>query len=386
MTKLVIEADGGSRGNPGPAGSGAVILDEAGNLLGSISIYLGETTNNVAEYRAVIAAVELAKDISPSCELIIKMDSKLVVEQMSGRWKVKHENMAELSGVLSDILEGTEASFEWIPREENTRADALANLAMDTESSQTKRFDQSESQVINIGATQVEFNKELPSSVRAPSNITKGLTTLILVRHGRTTLTESQRMSGSGGVDPKLSESGIEDARKVARELSKVGKSGSFAGVSKPTVIVSSPLSRTLETAQVISESLSIPVEVNQNIAEIAFGDWDNHTNAEVAEKWPELYAAWRGDITLSPPNGESVAVFHERVKTGLAEIVSKFEGQTVVVVSHVMPIRGFVKEAIQADWPAYWRTIVSPCSISVLRFWGNESAEISCVNYSGHL
>ena len=215
MTKLIIEADGGSRGNPGPAGSGAVLLDESGNLLGSISIYLGETTNNVAEYRAVIAAVELAKDISPECELIIKMDSKLVVEQMSGRWKVKHENMAELSGVLSDILEGTEASFEWIPREENTRADALANLAMDTESSQTKRFDQSASQVANVGATQVEFNKELPSSVRAPSNITKELTTLILVRHGRTTLTESQRMSGSGGADPKLSESGIEDARFI---------------------------------------------------------------------------------------------------------------------------------------------------------------------------
>ena len=129
---LVIEADGGSRGNPGFSGSGAVVLDPlSGEVLAEIGLYGGIASNNVAEYKAMIAGVRRALQIDPDAELHIRMDSKLVVEQMSGRWKIKHPAMADLAAEARELLTGTPVKFEWIPREINTRADKLANLAMD---------------------------------------------------------------------------------------------------------------------------------------------------------------------------------------------------------------------------------------------------------------
>jgi ribonuclease HI len=129
---LVIEADGGSRGNPGQSGSGAVVMDMAsGEILAEIGLYGGIASNNVAEYKAMIAGVRRALEIDPDAELHIRMDSKLVVEQMSGRWRIKHPDMADLAAEARELLTGTPVRFEWIPRLENSRADRLANLAMD---------------------------------------------------------------------------------------------------------------------------------------------------------------------------------------------------------------------------------------------------------------
>ncbi len=130
--ELVIEADGGSRGNPGQSGSGAVVIDPVtGEILAEIGLYGGIASNNVAEYKAMIAGVRRALEIDPDAVLHVRMDSKLVVEQMSGRWKIKHPDMADLAAQARQLLTGTPVSFEWIPREINTRADRLANLAMD---------------------------------------------------------------------------------------------------------------------------------------------------------------------------------------------------------------------------------------------------------------
>jgi probable phosphoglycerate mutase len=130
--ELVIEADGGSRGNPGQSGSGAVVIDPvSGEILAEIGLYGGIASNNVAEYKAMIAGVRRALEIDPDAVLHVRMDSKLVVEQMSGRWKIKHPDMANLAAEAREVLTGTPVSFEWIPREINTRADKLANLAMD---------------------------------------------------------------------------------------------------------------------------------------------------------------------------------------------------------------------------------------------------------------
>ncbi len=136
MTReLVIEADGGSRGNPGLSGSGAVVLDPmTGEILAEIGLYGGVASNNVAEYKAMIAGVRRALELDPDAELHIRMDSKLVVEQMSGRWKIKHPDMAELAAEARHLLTGTPVKFEWIPRELNSKADRLANLAMDLKS------------------------------------------------------------------------------------------------------------------------------------------------------------------------------------------------------------------------------------------------------------
>jgi ribonuclease HI len=130
--RLIVEADGGSRGNPGQAGSGTLVIDGAtGEILAEIGLYVGIASNNVAEYKGMIAGVTKALAIDPQAELHVRMDSKLVVEQMSGRWKIKHPSMAELARDAHRILSGATVSFEWIPRAENSRADKLANEAMD---------------------------------------------------------------------------------------------------------------------------------------------------------------------------------------------------------------------------------------------------------------
>ncbi len=130
--ELIVEADGGSRGNPGQAAGGAVVIDPAtGEVLAELGVYVGIASNNVAEYSGMIAGVTKAIALDPHAVLRVRMDSKLVVEQMSGRWKIKHPAMADLAADARRILSGTPVRFEWIPRLENSRADRLANESMD---------------------------------------------------------------------------------------------------------------------------------------------------------------------------------------------------------------------------------------------------------------
>jgi len=135
--RLTIEADGGSRGNPGVAGYGALVRDtETGALLAERAAPLGKASNNVAEYRGLIAGLEAAALIDDAPDVLVRMDSKLVVEQMSGRWKIKHEDMRRLAlearDLAADITRaGGSVRYEWIPRTENGDADALSNDGMD---------------------------------------------------------------------------------------------------------------------------------------------------------------------------------------------------------------------------------------------------------------
>ncbi|MCC3772268.1 reverse transcriptase-like protein, partial [Streptomyces sp. UNOC14_S4] len=130
--RFVVEADGGSRGNPGPAGYGAVVLDPAtGEALAETAEYIGTATNNVAEYKGLIAGLKAAKELDPEAAVLVRMDSKLVVEQMSGRWKVKHPDMKPLAAEAGRIFPPGRVDYQWIPRERNKHADRLANEAMD---------------------------------------------------------------------------------------------------------------------------------------------------------------------------------------------------------------------------------------------------------------
>jgi ribonuclease HI len=132
--KVIIEADGGSRGNPGPAGYGAVVLDpDTDEVLVERAEGLGVTTNNVAEYQGLIAGLRAAIEVGAT-DVDVRMDSKLVVEQMCGRWKVKHPAMQPLAREAAELVrEIGSVRFEWIPRLRNSRADALANQAMDAQ-------------------------------------------------------------------------------------------------------------------------------------------------------------------------------------------------------------------------------------------------------------
>ena len=129
--KVVVEADGGSRGNPGPAGYGAVVWSaDRSIVLAEAKQAIGHATNNVAEYRGLIAGLDEAAKLH-AAEVAVSMDSKLVVEQMSGRWKVKHPDLAALHTEARGLAAGFDRiSYAWIPRAENAHADRLANEAM----------------------------------------------------------------------------------------------------------------------------------------------------------------------------------------------------------------------------------------------------------------
>ncbi len=134
--KFTIFADGGSRGNPGPAGSGAVVRDSTGQIIIEVSEFLGVTTNNVAEYTSILRALEqldaMLGNGSKDSDVVIKMDSMLVVKQMNGEYKIKHPNLIPLAQKVNEVRKRFRSvSFAHVYREHNKEADALANKAMD---------------------------------------------------------------------------------------------------------------------------------------------------------------------------------------------------------------------------------------------------------------
>jgi len=378
---LIIEADGGSRGNPGPSGSGAVVIDSGtGEILAEISRFIGTATNNVAEYTALIAGLARAYELNAEAQVTVRMDSKLVIEQMSGLWKIKHPDMKQLAIQAHGIINGRSVEWQWIPREQNSRADALANRAMD------EGADRVTIPPVRVASVATEFNDVRPSSVRSPSKVTEPATTLLLVRHGRTALTENRRISGGRGPDPELSEAGRQDAEAIANELVRVGVEGPFAHLDSPVVVVCSPMKRTLQTAIAIGRALGAEVEVLEELREISFGDWDGLTHDEVVANYGDLFEKWQGSWELAPPNGESLAEFDTRIRAAKAKLLEKHGGASVVVVAHVMPIRGFLRDALDAGTAGYWRPQISPCSLTAIRLWGDQESEVQTVNYTAHL
>lgn len=129
--RVTLYADGAARGNPGPAGAGAVLFDEGGTPIAELTRYLGTATNNVAEYNALILGLEEAKRRGVD-DIDVRMDSLLVVEQMRGRWKIKHPNMRPLALRAGELLASFRSrSIEHVPREANAHADMLSNRAID---------------------------------------------------------------------------------------------------------------------------------------------------------------------------------------------------------------------------------------------------------------
>jgi probable phosphoglycerate mutase len=128
---FVITADGGSRGNPGLAAYGAVVYENE-KIVKEVGAAIGVASNNVAEYQGLIAGLKAANEIDPAATILVKMDSKLVVEQMSGRWKVKHPNMKELAKQAFATHDPKLVSYQWIPREENSHADSILNDVLDS--------------------------------------------------------------------------------------------------------------------------------------------------------------------------------------------------------------------------------------------------------------
>ncbi|NLT55917.1 MAG: hypothetical protein GXX79_15465 [Actinomycetales bacterium] len=221
-----------------------------------------------------------------------------------------------------------------------------------------------------------------PVSARAPRSPDLGQpTTLLLVRHGRTAYTEQGRFAGGGGPDPDLSPAGRDDARRASAVLAARPAARPLDGLPDPVAVVSSPLRRTRSTAAAVGAALGLDVRIDEEWTEAGFGAWEGLTYAEVSAGWPEELRRWQGSATVAPPEGESLDEVVARVGRARARVTAAFPGSTVVVVSHVTPIRAVVREVLDAGSASLWRIRVDPCSITVVRFWADGGCEVLAVN-----
>ncbi len=358
--KVLIEADGGSRGNPGPAGYGCVVWSaDHQEVLAEHGEPIGITTNNVAEYRGLIAGLEEARRLGAN-DVAVSMDSKLVVEQMCGRWKVKHAAMAELhqqARALASTFDSV--TYQWIPREQNSYADRLANEAMDR--------------------AQQTVADPPGGAVAVPPSAWTGNqgapTRLLLLRHGQTDFSRQRRYSGRG--NPELTDAGRRQAQAAARYLADRG------GID---VVLSSPLQRAYDTAEAAATALGLTVTVDADLIETDFGAWEGLTFAEARERDPDLHGRWLRDTSLRPPDGESFDDVEERIQRVRKRIIAEHSGATVLVVSHVTPIKTLLRLALDAGSGILHRLHLDLASLSIAEFYPDGGASVRLVNQTSYL
>ncbi|MGW9025000.1 bifunctional RNase H/acid phosphatase [Streptomyces sp. NPDC055722] len=427
MREFIVEADGGSRGNPGPAGYGSVVRDAAtGRTLAERAEFIGTATNNVAEYRGLLAGLRAARELDPDARVSVRMDSKLVVEQMSGRWKIKHPDMRPLAMQAAAVFPVGQVTYEWIPRERNKHADRLANEAMDA-GKRGEQWDASRSAAdldvngvtapdpvgppadASAGAARAraalaasaasssggrspdrrqegaaasagpDRAERADADVRAARNVASAPpdlgtpTTFVLLRHGETALTPLKRFSGSGGSDPALSGVGRRQAELVA---------GALAARGTIEAVVSSPLARCRETAGIAAARLGLDVSVEEGLRETDFGAWEGLTFGEVRERYPDDMNAWLSDPEAEPSGGgESFEAVARRVAAARDKLLASHAGRTVLLVSHVTPIKTLVRLALGAPPEALFRMELSAASLTAVAYYGDGNASLRLLN-----
>ncbi|MFD6532821.1 bifunctional RNase H/acid phosphatase [Streptomyces sp. NPDC060184] len=434
--QLVVEADGGSRGNPGPAGYGAVVVDPAtGETLAEAAEYIGIATNNVAEYRGLIAGLRAAKALFPeaadgSVRVHVRMDSKLVVEQMSGRWKIKHPDMKPLAAEAATVFPPSAVTYEWMPRERNKHADRLANEAMDAgrrgeqwaPSASTAALDAPARPAVgefgdvppgevgdaSAGAAKVRAalaaartGSTGPASAPGAASPTRTAeadaapaaaprrgwaaapdmgapATFLLLRHGETALTPEKRFSGSGGTDPELSATGREQAERAAAH---------FAALGTVQEIVSSPLRRCRETAGAVAARLGLDVTIDEGLRETDFGAWEGLSFAEVRERYGSDLTTWLTDPRAEPTGGgESFVEVADRVAVARDRLAAAYAGRTVLLVSHVTPIKTLVRLALGAPPESMFRMELAAASLSEVAHYADGNASVRLFNDTSYL
>lgn len=365
--RVIVEADGGSRGNPGPAGYGAVVRDAAtGEVLAERAAGIGRATNNVAEYRGVIAGLAAAVELGAAA-VDVRLDSKLIVEQMSGRWKVKHPDMKPLAAEVTALVRRFgSASFRWVPRERNTYADRLANEAMDAAARGLQW---------RLPAAEVPEPEPPPVRNRLSGwqDAPEPPTTMLLLRHGQTPLSVEKRFSGVG--DRPLTEIGLAQAGAAARRL---------RGCSA-VAVVASPLRRAVQTADLVAAEIGVAVTVDEGLRETDFGDWEGYTFAEVQQRWPDQLSAWLASPDVAPPAGESFVDTARRVRQARDRVLAAYGGHTVVAVSHVTPIKTLVRLALEAPPGTLYRMHLDLVSISEIDWYADGPAVVRRLNDTCH-
>jgi broad specificity phosphatase PhoE/ribonuclease HI len=374
VRRVVIEADGGSRGNPGRAAYGALVKDaDTGRVLAEEGTAIGTASNNVAEYSGLIAGLKMAELVAPGADIEVRMDSKLVVEQMSGNWKIKHPDMKPLA-LEANRLAPFGTTYTWVPREQNKHADRLANEALDgLRSGVTLHLDEEDpddpgepdSLVEEVESPEQQATlREEVAGYRGWSPPEGAVTTLVLVRHGATTHTADKRFSGGlSSSNPGLTDEGRAQVREVAEWLAPLG--------ADVETVITSPVRRTRESAEILAERLGLGLVEEPGFAEMEFGAWDGLTFAEANERYPDDIKGWLGSLDVAPHGGESFHEVDKRVLAGLERVLDDYADKTVLVVSHVTPIKILVAHAVDAPLSALFRMELSTASVSVVSFVG---------------
>ena len=367
-SRIIIEADGGSRGNPGPSSYGALVRDaDTGRIIAQRGETIGTATNNVAEYTGLIAGLEMAREHAPDATHVeVRMDSKLVIEQMAGRWKIKHESMKPLAVEAQRLVPSVGVTWTWVPRERNTAADALANAALDDEAA-------GGSGKVGETAPQAAVAAPTQSAQRGWRGGVHGEpTTIILLRHGVTQSTERKLFCGSGGADPGLTPTGVGQAQRAAAWLERLG------GVD---AIISSPMQRTRETAAAVANQLGLDIALEAGLAEASFGEWDGFSFADIMERWPAELNDWLASTAVAPPGGEPFDEVFERVAAARERILEAYAGKTVVAVSHVTPIKMLVRQALDAPMQVIYKMELSPASITTIQWFADDTSSLRNFN-----
>lgn len=401
--RLRVESDGGSRGNPGLAGAGSSVVDPASVIAGDPKElacqweYIEQATNNVAEYHGLINALQLAAEVAQKSgeatsdvDVDVFMDSKLIVEQMSGRWKIKHPDMKPLAQRVKELEKSfAGVSYTWVPRAQNKRADELANRAMDDKDSGVT-FSMADAKVAEAkdSGTPVEgggvgVEKEVrqeKTTLDAPAapdwHTSSGRPTrFLLLRHGQTDMSVAKQYSGLS--DPELNQTGRYQAQRAAEYI------GARGGVH---AVLSSPLARARETADAVAEALGVDAQVDDGLIEMDFGEWEGKTFAEVRSSDPQAHQAFFNDAHSCPPQGECHEAIYERMTGVIDSLVEQYPGQNVVLVSHVTPIKAILRYALKVDATIFRTLHLGLAGLSIVEFFPDGASMVRRVNDAHYL
>ncbi|MBA1834609.1 bifunctional RNase H/acid phosphatase [Corynebacterium wankanglinii] len=376
--KLSMYCDGGSRGNPGVAGSGSVVYDADGETLAEIAYVVGKkSTNNVAEYYGLVRGLEACQQVGAT-QVDVFMDSKLVVEQMNGRWKIKHPDMQKLARQARDLASSFEkVTYTWVPRAKNKKADELSNVAMDAAARGDKPG------IVKGTGVWVGEKQREPEGAQKASHQTASpahwsgtdapRTRFILLRHGQTQHSAEQRFSGTS--DPELTDTGRDQARRAADALRKFGRIDA---------IVASPQARAQGTARIAAGVLGLDIATEEGLREMAFGDFEGLTRDEAVARDAGAFEHWQASPNNAPPGGESLTALHRRVSRTRLKLQERYEGQTVLVVTHMTPVKSFIRQGLGANADMFKHLFLDLASISVVDFYGDYGV-VRCVNDVAH-
>ena len=201
--------------------------------------------------------------------------------------------------------------------------------------------------------------------------------TVVLVRHGTTTMTLSRGYSGSSVPGPPLTDEGLAQAAAAAVLVDRVGRD-LWGDLPYPSELIASPMVRTQQTAAVVSKRLGLAVRTVPAFKEADFGAWEGLTAQEIEERWPGQLRPWHLEADVRPPGGESITDVGDRIRGALDAVLTGGVGRTVVVVSHAVSIRAALGLAMGAQ-PSSWSQLrVAPASLSIVRLFEDGRSEVA--------